>query len=183
MSRWMIVLVLAACSSKTPSPEPTGPSATPPKLQPPKPSAPKCEPRPPGAADPKLSGCHADADCKDGKNPRCNKRGGGHALEMNRCEYDECTIDDDCGAKGTCNCDTEGAFCIPGNCRSDNDCPEGTCGDTRGCGYRIDGHYCHKKADACQSDEDCQKTDPSTHCGYSPETNTWACAKRNCPVG
>src|SRR4051794_10670844 len=123
-----------------------------------------CSPSSPGSPGSDDTGCHADADCKDGENGRCNRVGNGHAGYRNECGYDRCLTDADCTGGGTCQCTGGGNYCRPGNCRRDADCSGGlVCSPTPSCpdlggGNRgsIDGFYCHTSADTCVDDKDCR---------------------------
>jgi hypothetical protein len=107
----------------------------------------------------------------------------------------QCFKDGDCGGKGTCNCDTRGNYCLPGNCRVDADCGKGGfCSPSWAlCSlhgpYRPLGYYCHTAADECMRDEDCPRPKKegygpsSTRCTYSQPLGRWTCMSEICPVG
>lgn len=188
----VVMLGIAACSSKPPTDTGgTGTGGTTPKRLARMPEQHRgdgdqqCEAaRPPGTPNASLSGCKADAECKDGKNGRCNERGGGHEVSRNDCEYDACFTDQDCPDMGTCTCAPTGNYCLPGNCRHDSDCGVGgACSPTRGCWRGPEGYYCHKADDGCLDDADCQQADPQAMCRYEAKLGKWACSKLVCPVG
>ncbi len=141
--------------------------------------------------------CKTDADCKKGKNGRCQILGARY--RANQCTYDECFTDADCG-KGVCNCQHdatdqgEGHFCSPGNCRVDADCKGGYCSPS----YPLctlsgpalpTGYFCHSSKDECTNDDDCKPSIKKgygpigTRCAWSPESARWQCSSEECPVG
>jgi hypothetical protein len=196
--RLIAIVALAACSGGTPERPPatpgsgsgSAPSPPPPVGPPPRmpmshrATAEACSPGQPGHADPKRSGCKADADCSEHPHGRCNARGGGHELARNDCEYDACLRDADCGKTDVCECESTGNFCSHGACRTDADCGAGgACSADRGCRGTQRGYFCHGANDACVDDDDCWKKDQSTSCHYVPEVGHWACVKLQCPVG
>jgi len=162
-----------------------------------RPRASACSPtRPPGTPRPGEQGdCKQDTDCAAGKNGRCQAWSNGRMAPRNRCTYDLCFTDAQCGAKGTCNCDGQGNYCLSGNCRVDADCGEsGFCSPSWAlCSlhgpYRPEGFYCHRASDECMRDEDCPKPTKegygyaSTKCTWSAPLGHWACMSANCPVG
>ena len=103
----LLVIALAACSSKS---EPTKETPRMPK-QHRGDTISACTPSSPGTAGSSDPGCHTDADCKDGKNGRCNRAGNPHAGYRNQCGYDSCLADTDCANGGTCQCTGGGDFC------------------------------------------------------------------------
>jgi Cys-rich repeat protein len=141
-----------------------------------------------GAADSGIpTGCTSDADCTQGKNGRCSPPL--HNGVGNRCTYDECFVDDDCGAGKACLCGTSlgttrsPSTCLPANCRSDADCGAGeSCSPTldTSCGPYdgIQGFYCHTPGDSCTSDAQC--TMPNGYCAWQPMLGKWACASAFC---
>jgi hypothetical protein len=140
-------------------------------------------PRRPGSARSDLQGCKSDAECKDGNNGRCNTRGGGHALEMNTCEYDACFGDSDCAKGGVCMCEGTGNYCLPSTCRHDSDCGDGgACSPIPGC-RGIEGYACHTSKDECTNDDECTQGNTYRTCRYQGELGHWACAAMQCPVG
>jgi hypothetical protein len=157
--------------------------------------------RGPGAATETNGACSKDADCKAGKNGRCDSHssGGGRLPPSNQCSYDNCFVDADCGQGALCACGHDdntagpGHVCLPANCRTD-----GECGPGRFCspsptlcsrGYTPDHYFCHGSSDECVNDSDCPPPAQkgygpiSTRCVYSPEVGHWACATQECPVG
>ncbi len=114
----------------------------------------------------------------------------------NRCTYDACLADADCGAKGLCTCDErDGNYCLTGNCRVDADCgAKGFCSPSwvlcsLNGPYQPTGYYCHKSADECTTDDDCPKPShkgygpEATRCVYSAPVGHWVCESQECPVG
>jgi hypothetical protein len=104
--------------------------------------------------------CHADAECTQGKNGRCQ---GVFNSAACACNYDECNADADCASGGACVCRTTnsiaGNYCATkGNCLTDTDCGSGYCspsrvGDT--CNAASIAYYCHTSDDECTNDSDC----------------------------
>ena len=152
--------------------------------------------RPPGETNQREGGdCKSDADCKAGKNGRCMALGGGRMAPQNRCTYDACFTDNECGPKQTCNCEHQGNYCLPGNCRVDADCGNGGfCSPSWAlCSlhgpYRPNGYYCHTSSDECMRDEDCPRPKKehygplSTRCAFSQPVGRWVCMSEECPVG
>ncbi|HEV7559326.1 MAG TPA: hypothetical protein VGO00_27815 [Kofleriaceae bacterium] len=199
-------MIVASCSSSSqPTPAPTPPTTTPtpipttPTTPTPHPDAKvarkpvqhrgddagTCDrtPKPPGSARSELQGCKSDKECKSGKNGRCNTRGGGHSIEMNRCEYDGCFADTDCPNGGVCNCAGTGNYCMTSTCRHDADCADGgACSPVPGC-FGVEGYSCHTSKDECIDDDDCKQDNTYRRCRYQGELGHWACAVMQCPVG
>jgi hypothetical protein len=198
----LIVAIVIACSSSSqPTPPPTPPTPTPETTAKPQPptgrvakmprqhrgnGAGACDTNPKsGSARSDLQGCKSDKECKDGKHGRCNTRGGGHSLEINTCEYDNCMADADCAGGGACECEGTGNRCLTATCRQDSDCGDGgACSPVNGC-FGIEGFACHTAKDECIDDDDCRTNDNSAwkRCRMSPEVGHWACVAIQCPVG
>ncbi len=185
----LLVVVVAACSSTSEPTKEVAPKRVPQQHRGDGNTA--CSPSPPGTPDPSEPGCHADADCKDGKNGRCNRVGNPHAGYRNQCGYDSCLADADCTGGGTCQCTGGGNYCLPGNCRNDADCADShACSPTPSCpdlsggnrGY-AEGFYCHTPADTCIDDHDCSAKGDGFRCRFSREVTHWACTKPMCPMG
>lgn len=153
-----------------------------------------CDPdRPPGST-PEPSGgppssCASDADCTDGTNGRCT----GNPHDGWRCTYDTCFADADCDPNSVCECD--GGFrsganvCLPGNCRTDDDCGGAFCSPSfGGCGEYSGtvGYFCHTCEDECVDDSDCQDLDAGVggwgapYCAFDPTAGRWMCSALHC---
>lgn len=176
--------------------------------QPPKPAkvarvhrstaAPLCPQRPAGGARPDVNPpspdeCAKDEDCKSGRNGRCMHRVQQVQANIvgseNRCEYDACGSDGDCGAGMACLCAGElGAktsvnICIPADCKTDADCHGYSCsptfvaldkGECRSESQPYQGLRCHTPDDRCVDDEDCN----GGECVYSDAKRHWVCSIR-----
>ena len=118
------------------------------------------------AAGGTTSRCKVDDDCRGIFHGHC---------EAGTCNFDQCTTDAGCGAKGVCFCkgatpvgreSSLGNVCVVGNCQTDADCPSGFCSPSYGsCGdySGVQGYYCHTASDACRNDSECPA---SGWCGY-----------------
>ena len=196
----MLVIAITSCSSTsqpTPTPTPPTPTVQPDAMRPDPPRVAHmpaahrgsdqgtCDrtPRPPGSARSDVQGCKSDAECKSGKNGRCNTRGGGHSIEANTCEYDACFADADCANGGVCACAGTGNYCLPATCRHDSDCGDGgACSPVPGC-FGVESFSCHTAKDECVDDDDCTKANSYRRCRYQGELGHWACVAMQCPVG
>jgi hypothetical protein len=137
--------------------------------------------------------CHADSECSDGTNGRCN----GNAHDGCSCSYDECFTDAECPGGQVCDC--RGAWhygasggpnrCMPANCKTDSDCGPGNycspsldpvCGQYLG----VAGWYCHTDKDDCTNDSDCGADGSfqwsAPFCSYRPEVGRWTCSTSGC---
>jgi len=140
--------------------------------------------------------CAHDSECTAGKNGRClppQHNGIAHS-----CNYDACTIDDDCGAGNVCLCGAtlgingsdgtpmrDGNRCVASDCRIDGDCGKGgfcsptfdtSCGPYSG----VQGYDCHTPHDACTNDDQCKATSPQGYCAWQPTLGKWACSNSAC---
>lgn len=126
--------------------------------------------------------CKADGDCTKGKNGRCLTMGSRD--RENKCTYDACLADADCGS-GPCDCNTYGNRCLAGNCKVNADCgAEGHCmpsGDM-GCNGSTLEYHCVTPGDTCTPfGDDCGQ---NHQCIYSDELKHFTCAEEpKCPVG
>jgi hypothetical protein len=117
---------------------------------------------------PFMDSCRSKSDCGSDANVHCTA---GHL-----CSYDECTLDDTCGANGVCSCRAQsgapGNVCVPGDCHMDGDCPaEQLCSPSMEYGT-IAGYYCHTSCDRCHADADCES---GLACAYSTDLEFWDC--------
>ena len=126
--------------------------------------------------------CSQDSDCTSGTHGRCTESTGGALTCF--CTYDGCGGDKDCASGQVCACHgspyTAGAgnTCMPGNCRTDADCPGSWCSPsaaTNSCGG-LGGYYCHIAGDQCTDDSDCPTSNGPQYCAWSPMNNRWQCA-------
>lgn len=113
-------------------------------------------------------GCKSDADCDGGV---CTKR-----LLYTRCYYHGCIADSDCGAGMRCACSNGMNACVPADCASDADCPEGECRLDYGC-FAAQGFRCSSPADTCEEDDECSM---SGRCEYS--AGRFQCQRDLCPI-
>ncbi len=140
-----------------------------------------------GACPPSLQGasfpdgglpCSTDSDCAAGG-------GSGTSLTClhGNCSANQCSVDSDCGATGKCACANGNPpnwnMCLPSECRIDSDCgPGGYCSPsfTASCNA-LAGYYCHKAADTCANDIDCQcaSSQAGGRCYYEPSVSHWQC--------
>ncbi|HEX3595609.1 MAG TPA: hypothetical protein VHU80_10915 [Polyangiaceae bacterium] len=110
--------------------------------------------------------CYVDSDCTVSPGGMCRK-----VISSNRCEYDDCLMDSDCGPSERCGCHT----CVPSTCSSDEDCGSGnSCVLGAGC-FLPNGYHCTSSADTCSSGDEC----PGSPCEY--QSDHWACGAR-CPI-
>lgn len=132
------------------------------------------------------SECEMDSECTDGTNGRCVWPYGGG----NVCMYDECFEDADCGSNSVCRC--RGAFgfntCHQGNCKIDEDCPNGYCSPSavnlgptcmHGISPGSSGYFCRTPADACLNDIDCGPADTAA-CLFDVDSASWQCHELLC---
>jgi hypothetical protein len=151
-----------------------------------------CDKRDPGQIQPGRGGtCSRDADCKDGREGRCNAIASGHGrvAPMNRCTYSSCAKDADC-KDGPCECEgLRGNHCLAGNCKSDADCPGSVCGRSNfvGCWGGDASYFCRTPQDTCVTYDDCNKPGQSGRggqCVFLPEVGHFGCKEYpRCPVG
>jgi hypothetical protein len=174
MSRAFVVvlIVLIACTKQEPRGGPlngTSPSRT-------------CNEKAP-LGNPHTTGgeCASDADCKSGTEGRCSFLGQGRFPPANRCTYDACISDQQCGAGKLCMCNAgfDGRnVCIPSNCHDDTDCAAGAkCAlSSSGVGdnptFDVSSHYCKTGDDKCADDKACDKGEV---CAFDPKRSRWQC--------
>lgn len=150
--------------------------------------------RPPGSSPDPGGGppaeCTTDAECTASENGRCN----GNAHDGWRCTYDACFADDDCaGTTSVCECEggfrTDANACLPGDCRTDDDCASGFCSPTLGsCGDYTGtvGWYCHTCEDECVDDADCVLPGVDAgffgrpYCAFDATVSHWVCMNSHC---
>lgn len=147
--------------------------------------------RPPGDLGGGTDGdCTTDAECAAGDNGRCVANLGEPAF----CSYDECAVDDDCGAGSVCECRNPAAHdanvCVHGNCRLDADCGEdGYCSPsavtlspfcTEGVAIGSVGYFCHTAADECTDDADCPASGTFPSCFFNVDKLHFACFEVLC---
>jgi hypothetical protein len=98
--------------------------------------------------------CVYDADCTETANGYC---------VVGACYYG-CTTDADCGY-GVCFCGEVIGTCQGAQCRSDADCPSDyPCSGNRLTGTDNVELVCQTPTDACQTDADCDPSQPRVHC-------------------
>ncbi|MFY0532954.1 ferritin-like domain-containing protein [Nannocystis pusilla] len=128
--------------------------------------------------------CLADADCDDGAYGRCVAQNLGFGPSC-VCDY-SCSTDADCRSDEACVCDhafaDDHSRCVPALCRTDDDCPEGSCGFSSwfdGC--RLESFLaCRSPADTCLRDGDCET---GQDCAYDPDAGHWRCRSEACAIG
>ncbi len=100
--------------------------------------------------------CLADSDCPSGQACLCASQQYGDGCHHNQCVSGDCRVDSDCGP---------GMYCSP---------------NPRACGIESSIH-CHKPADACFEDADCNCTGGFTStCAYSSQAGAWVCSQITC---
>ncbi len=125
--------------------------------------------------------CNADADCADG-----GVAGRPLTCLQGKCSADQCLVDSDCAAGSACGC-ADSYYggnaihvnsCFTSTCRVDSDCGSGGyCSPSFGayCGG-LTGYYCHKAADTCMNNADCQcASAQGGACTYEPSVSHWQC--------
>ncbi|WP_434426699.1 ferritin-like domain-containing protein [Nannocystis pusilla] len=135
-------------------------------------------------AGPLAPRCHKDADCDDGAYGRCVAHNLGFGPSC-VCDY-SCSTDADCRSDEACVCDhafaDDHSRCVPALCRTDDDCPEGSCGFSSwfdGC--RLESFLaCRSPADTCLRDGDCET---GQDCAYDPDAGHWRCRSEACAIG
>jgi hypothetical protein len=112
------------------------------------------------------------------------------------CNYDECTIDDDCGGTAVCGCRLgaieEQNICLRrSTCRTDADCGTGRCllsllpgtplvtGDDT-FASQVAGYFCTSPGDECHSYDDCPTDEHS--CVYYEWSQHFACRGGPCAL-
>ena len=145
--------------------------------------------RPPGSVTGGGGDCKADADCRAGKNGRCNQ---GPGLTYPTCSYDECATDTECGS-AVCVCRDAARVgapnaCFRGDCRTDADCKGGYCSPSgvdifwnclSGVPIGAFGFFCHTTADECVDKEDCT-TGLNSTCAYDADLRHFKCLALSC---
>lgn len=143
--------------------------------------------------------CSEHDDCTSGENGRCV----GNSKDGQYCTYDTCFTDEDCsdqqldflatpGEYAVCVCEgglfSDNNRCVPANCRTDADCPDGgICSPSRAyCGAdAVAGYYCHSCDDECYTDADCGGSGGPNerYCFFDAgNTRRWTCGTpRPCP--
>ena len=112
--------------------------------------------------------CERNSDC--GPHARC---GCDELRGRNACiALDSCSGDGDCSRGKLCQCGVNGKpnQCLPGDCRSDADCPGTTCEAS----YH-GGSFCRTPGDRCKSSKECEKTGLWGVCEMLPGDDVWAC--------
>jgi len=123
--------------------------------------------------------CHADTDCTDFANGRCNNdpSAGGCG-----CSYG-CATDADCGDAMVCLCGEGGGTCVTAHCKTTADCPEGqSCvlyEEPQYCsGSSLPAFACTTDHDECLSDSQCGSNDV---CAF--QGDHFACVYPGCQEG
>ncbi len=141
--------------------------------------------------DPPVVGTHEcldHADCQAGAGGHCRVNHRSGFYYPNRCYYDECSTDADCGTDAICVCGngewSSRNACVSSTCRVDADCGPGqTCADAVAYAgsCRSSGSpefHCTSDADECQVDADCTDQEQpleSVGCAWDSEQSRRLC--------
>jgi hypothetical protein len=110
-------------------------------------------------------GCTAHTECKPGEFCELVSV---HGTDIGSCRKSACKGDVDCkGALCMCGPPSQ---CLPGNCRSAEDCGGRDCDFDRGRYGHGQGRWCRTAKDSCKSHDDCAKGNECTYLGDS-----WGC--------
>lgn len=143
--------------------------------------APVCDPDAVDFPVPGQTPCVVSADCPDAQGVCVAPTGFGPPC---RCEVG-CTTDADCAPNAACFCDVagvlDGGFCLPAECRSDADCPEGACGLDRSLGCGVARRLrCHTARDECDDRNPCARGE---ECSYDEDDGRWRCVLHDTTCG
>lgn len=145
--------------------------------------------------------CTSDSDCRGGLNGRCRMNafavGSAGAGIYYECNYDDCSVDEECPSGGVCDCRASGEArnrCFAGDCRVDSDCSEtfvcapsarnanltgtsGRSGAVRKPDEIAQGYFCHRATDECSIDSDCVTfgAEGQTRCAFRSDSKHWVC--------
>lgn len=112
--------------------------------------------------------CEKNAEC--GPSARC---GCDEVRGRNACiALDSCASDGDCARGMLCQCGASGQpnHCMPGDCRSDADCPGTKCEPSHS-----GGSFCRTPNDRCRTSKECEKQEMWGVCEMRPGDDAWAC--------
>ncbi|NUP11277.1 MAG: ferritin-like domain-containing protein [Polyangiaceae bacterium] len=132
--------------------------------------------------------CKSDSECTEHPHGKCvHQTGAPMRATYCNCDY-SCASDADCAKDEVCVCgDTSGqkqSKCAKAACKTDADCPSGTCALSayfNGCHTALQ-LACKSDTDACKADADCTG---GTHCVFASDgkTESWQCRGMGCVIG